>query len=134
MLFFVMPYIEGESLRERLRREGALSIDDTIRIARDLAEALTYAHARDIVHRDIKPENILMTGGRAVLVDFGIAGAIRAAGGTGLTETGIVVGTPQYMAPEQATPGFPIDGRADVYAHGEETINLRGTRVLRDGP
>ncbi len=115
LLFYVMPYIEGESLRSRLKRERQLPVDEAIRIARDVAQALTYAHEHNIVHRDIKPENILLIGGRALVTDFGIASAISAAGGTGLTETGIFIGTPHYMAPEQTTTGL-VDGRADVYA------------------
>ena len=115
LLYYVMPYIEGESLRGRLGRERQLPIADTVQIARDVAEALGYAHGRGVVHRDIKPENILLSGGRAAVADFGIASAISAAGETGLTETGMVVGTPLYMAPEQMSGG-PVDGRADVYA------------------
>ncbi|MCA1561289.1 MAG: serine/threonine protein kinase [Acidobacteria bacterium] len=97
LLFYVMPYIEGESLRDRLRRERQLPLDDAIQIACDVAQALGYAHGRGVVHRDIKPENVLLSSGRAAVADFGIASAISAAGGTALTETGFFVGTPLYM-------------------------------------
>ena len=115
-LYYVMPYIESESLRDRLEREGPLPLDEALRITREVAGALSYAHRHDVVHRDIKPENILLSGGEAVVADFGIARAITQAAGTRLTETGIPVGTPAYMSPEQASGGGPIDGRSDVYS------------------
>src|SRR3989441_5188149 len=117
-LYYVMPYIEGESLRDRLEREGQLPLEDALRITREVASALGYAHSHDVVHRDIKPENILLSGGEAVGADFWVARAITQAGGRGLTETGISVGTPAYMSPEQASGQSRIDGRADIYALG----------------
>src|SRR2546422_370495 len=117
-LYYVMPYIERESLRDRLEREGQLPLEEALRITREVASALSYAHSHDVVHRDIKPENILLSGGEAVVADFGIARAITQAGGRGLTETGIPVGTPAYMSPEQASGQSRIDGRADIYALG----------------
>jgi serine/threonine-protein kinase len=94
VLYYVMPYVEGESLRERLDREGKLAVDEVIRLTDEIAAALSYAHERGIVHRDVKPENAMLTGGRAVVADFGIAGALRVAGGARLTGTGLAVGTP----------------------------------------
>jgi TolB-like protein/tRNA A-37 threonylcarbamoyl transferase component Bud32 len=119
-LWFTMPFVEGESLRDRLRREAQLPVGDAIRITREVASALAYAHGRGIVHRDIKPENVLLTGqGDALLADFGIARALSAnASDTGLTATGLAVGTPQYMSPEQASGERTLDARSDVYSLG----------------
>jgi TolB-like protein/Tfp pilus assembly protein PilF/tRNA A-37 threonylcarbamoyl transferase component Bud32 len=116
-LYYVMPYVSGESLRQRLAREGRLSVEDTIRIASNVADALSYAHAQGVVHRDIKPENILLSGGHALVADFGIAKAVEVAGDSKLTETGWGMGTPAYMSPEQIV-GEPADGRSDVYGLG----------------
>jgi rhodanese-related sulfurtransferase len=118
MLFYVMPHIEGESLRKRLDREKQLPIDDAVRLAQQVASALDYAHRRDIVHRDIKPDNILLHEGHALVADFGIALAVRAAGGERLTATGLSLGTPYYMSPEQAMGDREIDARSDVYSLG----------------
>src|SRR5256884_1599253 len=117
-LYYVMPFVEGESLRDRLNREPQLPIDEAVRIAREVATALSHAHGHNLVHRDIKPENILLSGGEAVVADFGIARAIVAAGAGKLTDTGLAVGTPGYMSPEQATAQEHVDGRADTYALG----------------
>ena len=114
-LYYVMPYVESESLRALLDRAGRLSVADALRIATEVADALDYAHQRGVVHRDIKPENILLSAGHALLADFGIARALDAAGGTALTQAGFVVGTPGYMSPEQATGDVGVDGRSDVY-------------------
>jgi serine/threonine-protein kinase len=127
LLYYVMPYVEGETLRARLTREGALPLADAARLVRELADALAYAHARGIVHRDLKPENVLLSGGHAVVADFGIAKALAAAtqGGTprgtpggALTSAGVALGTPAYMAPEQAVGDAATDHRADLYALG----------------
>jgi serine/threonine-protein kinase len=118
LLYYVMPYVEGESLRDRLDREKQLPLDDALQVAREVADALSYAHSRGIVHRDIKPENILLESGHAVVADFGIARAISAAGGTTLTGTGMAIGTPAYMSPEQAAGSKDLDGRSDLYSLG----------------
>ncbi len=117
-LFYVMPFIEGESLRDRLNREKQLPIADAVRIATEVAGALDYAHRHQVIHRDIKPENILLHDGRALVADFGIALAASKAGGTRMTETGMSLGTPTYMSPEQAMGEREITARSDVYALG----------------
>jgi eukaryotic-like serine/threonine-protein kinase len=117
-LYYVMPYMEGESLRARLEREKQLPIEDALQISREVADALSHAHRHDVVHRDIKPENILISAGHPVVADFGIAKAISAAGGEKLTETGLAIGTPAYMSPEQAAGSKELDGRSDLYSLG----------------
>jgi serine/threonine-protein kinase len=111
-----MPFVEGESLRDRLDREPQLPVDDALQIAREVAEALAYAHSHDVVHRDIKPENIMLSGGHAIVTDFGIARAVSAAGGDKLTQTGLAIGTPAYMPPEQASGSGQVDRRSDIYS------------------
>jgi serine/threonine-protein kinase len=118
LLYYVMPYLEGETLRDRLVRQCQLSVEEAVRIAREVSDALAYAHAQGIVHRDIKPENILFMGGHAVLADFGVASAVGHAGGTRLTQGGLSVGTPVYMSPEQALGVDEVDGRSDLYSLG----------------
>jgi hypothetical protein len=115
-LFYVMPYVEGETLRHRIDRERQLPVSEAVRIATEVGDALSYAHEHGVIHRDIKPENILLQSGRPVVADFGIALAVQEAGGNRLTQTGLSLGTPQYMAPEQAAGERGIDGRADQYA------------------
>ncbi len=116
LLYFVMPYVEGESLRNRLARERQLPLDEALEIARQVASALAYAHSHGVVHRDIKPENILLTDDQAIVADFGIAGAVGQSGGERLTETGLTLGTPAYMSPEQAAGERHLDGRSDIYS------------------
>ena len=117
LLYYVMPFVEGESLRDRLTREKQLSLEDALRVATEVASALAYAHSRGVVHRDIKPENIMLSGGTAVVADFGIARAVSAAGdGQHLTQTGTIIGTPAYMSPEQATGSNEVDARSDQYS------------------
>ncbi|MGK2933738.1 MAG: serine/threonine-protein kinase, partial [Gemmatimonadaceae bacterium] len=116
LLFYVMPYVEGETLRGKLARERQLPVPDAVRIAADVADALDYAHKRNVIHRDIKPENILLHDGRPMVADFGIALAVQHAGGTRMTQTGMSLGTPQYMSPEQAMGERDVDHRADIYA------------------
>jgi serine/threonine-protein kinase len=124
LLYYVMPFVTGETLRARLEREGQLRIDDALLIAREVADALGAAHALGIVHRDIKPENILLQGGHALVADFGIALAVQHAGGQRMTQTGLSLGTPQYMSPEQAMGERVIDARSDVYALGAVTYEM----------
>jgi serine/threonine-protein kinase len=117
-LFYVMPFVEGESLRVRLAREKQLPVDEALRIATSIAGALDYAHRHGVIHRDLKPENILLHEGQPLVADFGIALAVSVAGGNRITQTGISLGTPQYMSPEQATGDRAIDGRTDIYSLG----------------
>ena len=116
-LWYTMPYVGGESLRDRLKREVQLPVEDAVRLTREVAEALDYAHRHGVVHRDIKPDNILLTEGHVSVADFGLAKALEAGGADQLTQTGMTVGTPQYMSPEQAAAG-PVDARSDIYSLG----------------
>ena len=117
-VFYVMPFVEGESLRDQLAREKQLPLEDALRMGREVADALQYAHAHGVIHRDIKPENILLQGGHALVADFGIALAASKVGGNRMTETGMSLGTPQYMSPEQAMGERELDARTDIYALG----------------
>ena len=118
LLYYVMPYVEGETLREKLDREKQLTVEETVEIAKGVAAALEFAHRRGVVHRDIKPANILLQAGQPLVADFGIALAVSHAGGTRLTETGLSLGTPHYMSPEQATGDRELDARSDIYSLG----------------
>ena len=133
LLFFVMPYVRGETRQARIDREGPLPVEESLRIAREVADALAYAHDNGVIHRDIKPSNILFEAGHAVISDFGVARAVGAAGVTDATATGMAVGTPKYMSPEQATGG-EVDGRADVYALGCVLWEMLAGRAPFDGP
>ncbi len=116
--YYVMPYVEGASLRDRLTREEQLPLEDALQITREVADALSYAHSLGVIHRDIKPENILFEAGHAVVGDFGIARAFSEAAGEKLTESGLAVGTPAYMSPEQASGTDHLDARTDIYSLG----------------
>ena len=124
LLYYVMPLVTGETLRARLEREKQLPIDDAVSIAREVADALGYAHALGVIHRDIKPENILLQNGHALVADFGIALAVQTAGGARMTQTGLSLGTPQYMSPEQAMGERTVDARSDIYALGAVTYEM----------
>src|SRR6266850_7504470 len=118
LLFYVMPFVEGESLRSKLQAEKQLPVDEAIHIAVAVAGALDYAHRHGVIHRDLKPENILLHEGQPLIADFGIALAVSNAGGQRVTQTGLSLGTPTYMSPEQATGDRSIDGRTDIYSLG----------------
>jgi eukaryotic-like serine/threonine-protein kinase len=119
LLYYVMPYVDGESLRAKLAREGELPVTETVRVLRDVSDALSHAHAHGVVHRDVKPENVMLSGRHALVMDFGVAKAVsEAAGRQSLTSVGVAVGTPAYMAPEQAAADAHLDHRADIYALG----------------
>jgi Tol biopolymer transport system component len=123
-LYYVMPYVEGESLRNKISREKQLSVDEAISITKQVGAALDYAHEQGVIHRDIKPENVLIYQGEALVADFGIALAVSAAGGTRLTDTGLSLGTPEYMSPEQATGERELDARSDMYSLGAITYEM----------
>jgi serine/threonine-protein kinase len=128
VLFYVMPYVEGQSLRDRVAKAGALPIDESVRIIREVADALAYSHQHGLVHRDIKPENILLSGAHALVTDFGVAKAVSDATAAHLTATGVALGTPAYMAPEQATADPHLDHRVDIYALGVTAYEILAGR------
>src|SRR6478735_2051954 len=132
--YYVMPFVDGESLRERLRREKQLPVSDAVRLATEVASALDYAHRHGVIHRDIKPENILLHDGQALVADFGIALALTSAGGTRMTETGMSLGTPHYMSPEQAMGEREITARSDVYALGAVLYEMLSGEPPFTGP
>ena len=133
-LYYVMPFVDGESLRQRLERERHLPLEEALKIARAVAAALDYAHRQQIVHRDIKPENVMLHEGEAMVTDFGIAKAVTAAAATSLTQTGTAVGTPAYMSPEQASGEIELDGRSDVYSLGCLVFEMLAARTPYTGP
>ena len=132
--YYVMPYVEGESLRARLDRETQLPVAEALRLTREVTEALSYAHSRGVVHRDIKPDNILLDSGHAVVTDFGIAKALDEAGGEKLTATGLAIGTPRYMSPEQSLADAPVDARSDVYSLGCVLFEMLAGDAPYSGP
>jgi eukaryotic-like serine/threonine-protein kinase len=133
LLFYVMPFVEGESLRATIQREKQLPIDEAVHIATSIASALDYAHRHGVIHRDLKPENILMHDGQPLIADFGIALAVSNAGGNRITQTGLSLGTPHYMSPEQATGDRVIDGRTDIYSLGAVTYEMLVGEPPHDG-
>ena len=133
-LFYVMPYVAGESLREKLQREKQLPIDEALKITQEVSSALDYAHRHEVIHRDIKPGNILLHDGQALVADFGIALAVTAAGGHRLTETGLSLGTPEYMSPEQATGDRELDARSDIYSLGAVLYEMLAGEPPHTGP
>ncbi|HEY6114871.1 MAG TPA: serine/threonine-protein kinase, partial [Candidatus Dormibacteraeota bacterium] len=124
-LYYVMPYVDGETLRARLAREGEFPVGDAVRVLREVADALAYAHGQGVVHRDVKPENVMLSGRHALVMDFGVAKAVsEATGRQSLTTVGVALGTPTYMSPEQATADPHVDHRADIYALGVMAYEL----------
>src|SRR5437867_3419727 len=133
-VWYVLPLVRGESLRAKLAREKQLSLEEALTITKQIAAALDYAHRHGVIHRDIKPENILLHEGEAMLADFGIALAVREAGGPRLTESGLSLGTPQYMSPEQATGGRELDARSDVYSLAAVVYEMLAGEPPHTGP
>jgi len=133
-LYFVMPVVEGETLRDRLLRDGQIPLDESLQLVRGIAAALDYAHRQNIVHRDIKPENVMLQDGEAIVMDFGIGKAVSVAANDTLTQTGTVVGTPAYVSPEQAAGENRIDGRSDQYSLGCVLFEMLSGRKPFTGP
>ncbi len=134
LLYFIMPFVEGGTLRDRLNREGMLPLEEALRIGKEIAEALAHAHGMDVVHRDIKPANILLRDGHALVADFGIAKAVEESAGTNLTQTGTVIGTPAYLSPEQAGGEAKLDSRSDLYSLGCVFHEMLGGEPPFTGP
>jgi serine/threonine-protein kinase len=134
LLFYVMPFVAGETLRARLDREKQLPIDDGVRIATAIASGLDYAHRHGVVHRDLKPENVLLHEGQPLIADFGIALAVNRAGGERMTQTGLSLGTPQYMSPEQASGESTVDARTDIYSLGALAYEMLAGEPPHTGP
>src|SRR4051812_10290457 len=134
LLYYVMPFVEGQTLRARLEAKGQLPVEDALRIAVGIAGALDYAHRHGVVHRDLKPENILLHEDQPVVMDFGIALAVSNAGGERLTQMGLSLGTPQYMSPEQATGDREIDARSDIYSLGAVLYEMLTGAPPHNGP
>ena len=134
VLYYVMPFIEGETLRDKINRETQLGIEEAVSITTDIADALDYAHRHDVIHRDIKPENILLHDGRPMVADFGIALAVSAAAGGRMTETGLSLGTPHYMSPEQATAERDLTNRSDIYSLGSMLYEMLTGDPPHTGP
>ncbi len=134
LLFYVMPYVDGESLRQRLERDGRMDIEEAVRIGRAVASALDYAHRQGVVHRDIKPENVMLNQNEPVVTDFGIAKAVSAAVSDSLTQTGTAIGTPAYMSPEQASGNVDLDARSDIYSLGAMLYEMIGGQAPFSGP
>src|SRR5438094_9935336 len=134
LLFYVMPFVRGETLRTKIDREKQLSVDEAVRIAVAVASALQYAHEHGVIHRDLKPENILLQSGVPVIADFGIALAVSNAGGARVTQTGLSLGTPQYMSPEQATGDREIGPRSDIYSLGAMLYEMLIGEAPHTGP
>jgi serine/threonine protein kinase/Flp pilus assembly protein TadD len=134
LLYYVMPYVEGESLRQRLEHESPLAVEEAVHIARGVAAALDYAHRQQVVHRDIKPENVMLHEGEPLVTDFGIAKAVTAAAAQSLTQTGTAVGTPAYMSPEQASGEAELDGRSDIYSLGAMLFEMIAGATPFAGP
>jgi len=134
LLYYTTPFVAGESLRARLERSGPLPLEEVLLLARDVASALDYAHSRNVLHRDVKPDNILLDGEHALICDFGVARAIERAGGEAVSSSGLIIGTPEYMSPEQAQGRREIGGRSDIYALGCVLYELLSGEVPFSGP
>lgn len=134
LLYYTTPFVAGESLRARLERSGPLPLEEVLLLARDIASALDYAHSRNVLHRDVKPDNILLDGEHALICDFGVARAIERAGGGAVSSSGLIIGTPEYMSPEQAQGRRELDARSDIYSLGCVLYEMLSGDVPFTGP